>query len=310
MLKRAKRRRLRTPRGYGGAGLTPLGSQLERMRTIAASGVAAARELARVPSENARHRPAPPIDGLVLDVGGGQSPHPRADVVVDKYVVDDFERAGSLNVSKPLVVADGHRLPFADGTFAYAIAMHVVEHATDPIQFTAELARVSAAGFVQVPTLESELTFGWPYHPWIIDRDGETLVFTPKDQRRAPLGPFFHESFSQSMLFRLWWSAHRSQWHHSLEWRGTLNVRVQGASAAEQTAALDVERTVVALGVLRERGALHPLPAAVQAALRCPACHAKVTRNGDRMSCVDCARTYPVVGATPVLLEEAVTADA
>jgi hypothetical protein len=188
--------------------LTPLGSQLERMRTIAASGVSALREVARVPSENARHRPTPPLNGLVLDRGEGQSPHPRADVVVDKYVFDDFERAGSFDLSKPLVVAYGHRLPFADRTFTYAIAMHVVEHATDPIQFTSELSRVASAGFVQVPTLESELTFGWPYHPWIINRDRETLVFTPKDERRAPLGSFFHESFSKSMLFRLWWSAH------------------------------------------------------------------------------------------------------
>jgi hypothetical protein len=281
------------------------------MRTIAASGAGAVRELARIPGENARHRPAPPVDGLVLDVGGGQSPHPRADVVVDKYVVDDFERAGSrsLDLSKPLVVADGHRLPFADGTFVYAIAMHVVEHATDPVQFNAELARVSAAGFVQVPTLESELTFGWPYHPWTIARDGETLVFTPKDERRPPLGTLFHESFSKSMLFRLWWSAYRSQWHHSLEWRGELNVRVQGASEAEQTAALNVERTIAALHVLRERGALHPLSSAVEAALRCPVCHAELARAGDRLSCTGCARAYPLVGATPVLLEEAVTAE-
>jgi SAM-dependent methyltransferase len=290
--------------------LTPLGSQLERMRTIAASGVGALRELAQVPLENARHRPTPPVDGLVLDVGGGQDPHPRADVVVDKYVFDDFERsrAAALDFSKPLVVADGHRLPFADGTFVYTIAMHVVEHATDPIRFTAELARVSAGGFVQVPSSESELTFGWPYHPWTIDRDGEVLVFTPKGDRRAPLGSFFHESFEQSTLFQLWWSAHRSRWHHSVEWRGTLNVRVEGDSKAEQTAALDVDRTVAALGVLRERGALQPLPDAVQEALRCPACHALLVRNGEHLSCVDCPHSYPIVGATPVLLEEAVAA--
>lgn len=188
--------------------------------------------------------------------------------------------------------------------------MHVVEHATDPAQFTAELARVSTAGFVQVPTFESELTFGWPYHPWIVERESETLIFTPKDEGRAPLGPFFHESFSQSMLFRLWWLAHRSRWHHSLEWRGKLNVRVQGASTAEQSAALDVEKTVAALAVLRECDALHPLPAAVQAALRCPACHARLRRDGEGLSCVDCTRSYPIVDATPVLLEEAVTADA
>jgi hypothetical protein len=242
-----------------------------------------------------------------LDVGGGQSAHPRADVVVDKYVVDDFERAGSLDFSKPLVIADGHSLPFADGTFAYAIAMHVVEHATDPIRFAAELARVSARGFVQVPTAESELTFGWPYHPWTIDRHDDTLVFTPKGDRRAPFGPLFHESFMESALFRLWWSAHRSRWHHSLEWRGSFDVRVEGTSAAEQTAELDIERTLATLTQLDGRGALRPLSAPIEAHLRCPACKAALRRHSSALSCLGCERSYPCVGATPVLVEEAVT---
>jgi hypothetical protein len=204
------------------------------------------------------------------------------------------------------VIADGHRLPFSDGTFAYAMAMHVLEHATDPVQFTNELARVAAAGFVQVPTLESELTFGWPFHPWIIERDGETLVFSPKADRRAPLGTFFHEGFSQSILFRLWWSAHRSRWHHSLEWQGTPSVRVHGESEAEQTAALDVERTIATLRVLRERGVLHPLPETVRNALACPVCRGSLEDNAERLSCVGCSRNYPIVGEAPVLLVEAV----
>jgi hypothetical protein len=80
------------------------------------------------------------------------------------------------------------------------------------------------------------------------------------------------------------------------------------ASAPDQTAALDVDRTVGALVVLRERVALRPLPAAVEEALRCPACHASLDRNGERLLCVG-ARSYPVVGAKPVLLEEAFAAN-
>jgi hypothetical protein len=174
------------------------------MRAIAAGGVGALRELVRIPSENARHRPTPPLDGLVLDGAGRQSPHPRADVAVDKYLFDDFERsrAASLDFSKPLVVADGHRLPFADGTFAYTIATHVLEHATDPIRFTAGLARVSDGGFVQVPSSESELIFGWPYHPWTIDRDGTVLVFTPKGDRSAPLERSSTRALRKARCFR------------------------------------------------------------------------------------------------------------
>jgi uncharacterized protein YbaR (Trm112 family) len=245
-----------------------------------------------------------------LDVGGGQSPHPRADVVVDKYAVDDFERAGSLDFSKPLIIADGHHLPFADDTFAYAIAMHVVEHATDPVRFAAEISRVAARGFVQVPSSESELTFGWPYHPWTIDRQGDCLVFAPKGDRRAPIGSFFHESFNRSALFRMWWSAHRSRWHHSLEWERAFEVRVHGTSVAEQTADLDVEQTVASLTALAEHRMLRPLPAAIEKALRCPACHGGLAREAERLSCRECARSYPVIDATPLLLEEAVRARA
>ena len=86
---------------------------------------------------------------------------------MDKYVVDSFERPLGLakSFSKPLVVGDGHQLPFKDQSFAYVIALHVLEHATDPAQFTAEMARVAPAGFVQVPSRESELAFGWPTIP-------------------------------------------------------------------------------------------------------------------------------------------------
>ena len=99
----------------------------------------------------------------MLDVGAGHAAHPRADVVVDKYVADDFERGAALDLGKPLIVADGHALPFADGAFAYVIASHVLEHATDPVRFARELTRVGRRGIRPGPEpRESELTFGWP----------------------------------------------------------------------------------------------------------------------------------------------------
>jgi uncharacterized protein YbaR (Trm112 family) len=80
-------------------------------------------------------------------------------------------------------------------------------------------------------------------------------------------------------------------------------------SAAERSAERDVERTVAALQVLRERGALRTIPRRIQAALRCPACQARLTVTQERLTCVECGRRYPQVGDTPVLLEEAATAE-
>ena len=243
----------------------------------------------------------------MLEVGAGQSPHPRADVVVDKYVADSFERSGEapLDLSKPLVVADGHGLPFADGSFVYVIALHVLEHAADPTRFASELSRVSEAGFVQVPSRQSELTFGWPYHPWLVDRSGDTLVFEPKGELRAPSGDLFHRAFAESPLLRLWWTAHRSEWLHSIAWRGSLSVRVQGTGEAEAAAAFDVEHTVATLQQLHGRGMLAPLSESVRRALRCPSCGGSLAPERGRIACRECSRSYPAPGGVPVLLDEA-----
>ena len=264
-------------------------------------------ELARAHREAGRHVPHPPETGLVLEVGSGQAPHPRADALVDKYVVDDFERPheGAIDFTKPFVVADGHALPFADGSFVYVIALHVLEHATRPERFAAELGRIAPAGFVQVPTSVSELTFGWPYHPWLIERDGETLVFRARDGLRAPCGDVFHDAYAGSALFRNWWASRRSLFHHSIEWRGELSTRVEGESTAEATAELDVEKTLALLGHLHRRGALRPLPPKVIEVLRCPECRSSLAFDEGEAACTGCERVYPVAGEVPVLLREA-----
>jgi uncharacterized protein YbaR (Trm112 family) len=263
--------------------------------------VAIAKELARMPSERWVARPHPPRHGLVVDLGAGQSAFPRADAVVDKYVADDSERGSPLERAKPLIVADGHFLPFKDKSLAYLIASHVLEHATDPERFAAEISRVASAGFVQLPSSLAERAFGWSFHPWLVDREGDTLVFSPKPASdRSVVGPM-HDLYADSSLLRLLFVARRSSFHHSLQWAGGLHVRVKARSAAEKTADLDIERT---MAVLR-RDSFPALPAAVRAALCCPICRGDLGDRRDVLECLDCAREFPVVGGVPLLLPEA-----
>ena len=59
---------------------------------------------------------------LVVDIGSGQSPHPRANVLVDRFGFDNSERAchAPISVDRPLVVADAAQTPFPDRTFDFA----------------------------------------------------------------------------------------------------------------------------------------------------------------------------------------------
>jgi hypothetical protein len=275
----------------------------DQLRTLLRLAADCARSLRDLRRNTLRHRAAPPPSGLVLDVGGGQAAHPRADLVVDKYVADDFERGSPLDLRKPLVVADGHALPFPDDTFGYVIASHVLEHATDPVRFAGELSRVAAAGFVQVPSRAAELTFGWPFHPWLIDINDDVLVFNPRGAQAAPVGRLFHDAFADSALFRLWFGAHRDIWHHTMHWTSSFEVRVNGMSQAPETATLDVERTLDALPRMRAHGPTGEL----NAALRCPHDRGGLDIAAERLSCQRCDRSYPVAGGVPVLLAEAAT---
>lgn len=274
----------------------------EQLQTVVALGRDITVNLRDLRRARNRHVPHPPGRGLVLDVGSGQSAHPRADLVIDKYVTDDFERGSALDLSKPLVVGDGQALPFANRAFSYVIASHVLEHATDPVMFAGELSRVGDAGFVQVPSRQAELTFGWEFHPWLIDRVGDTLIFNPRNGQRAPAGAFFHGAFAESAQFQVWFGAHRDAWHHSLHWIGSLRVELRGTSAADQTATLDIERVLTVLpsmGVRGPRGAIWEI-------LRCPLDKGRLTYHENRLSCEQCDRSYPVAAGVPVLLEEAV----
>jgi uncharacterized protein YbaR (Trm112 family) len=257
-----------------------------------------------MPAERRVARPHPPRHGLVVDLGAGQSAFPRADAVVDKYVADDFERGYPIERAKPLIVADGQSLPFKDKSLAYLIASHVLEHATDPERFAAEISRVASAGFVQLPSSLAEHAFGWSFHPWLVDREGDTLVFSPKPTGdRSVVGPM-HDLYAASSLMRLLFVARRSTFHHSLHWKGGMHVMVNAPSSAEKTAELDIERTMAAI----RRNPPPALPRTLRQVVCCPICHGELGDRRAILECLSCGREFPLVETVPLLLKEATEA--
>ena len=133
-------------------------------------------------------------DALVLDVGSGDKPSWRADVLLDLYAGAEFaaQRSGrrEARVSRPLFDADAADMPFADGAFDYAICSNLLEHVLDPVGVARELQRVAKAGYIEVPEAASAKIVDFPSHVWWCrldegDPEGPTLVFTAKD------APFF-----------------------------------------------------------------------------------------------------------------------
>jgi hypothetical protein len=137
-----------------------------------------------------------PDDALVLDVGAGASPFPRADWVLDLvpwqgrglYGYDDHgpERFGA----DTWVIHDvcaREPFPFADKQFDFVVCSHTLEDVRDPIWVCGELSRIAKAGYIETPSRLEEQSFGiqgpwvgWGHHRWLVEEDGAGLVFSFK----------------------------------------------------------------------------------------------------------------------------------
>ena len=123
-------------------------------------------------------------DDLVLDVGGWASPLPRADWVIDLrphgtrglYGGDRPTERFSAETWVVRDICGREPWPFVDDQFDFAVCSHTLEDVRDPIWVCAELSRVAAAGYVEVPSRLAEQSYGvvgpmvgWSHHRWLVE---------------------------------------------------------------------------------------------------------------------------------------------
>jgi hypothetical protein len=152
-----------------------------------------------------------PDSALVLDVGGWASPHPRADWVIDLGPYETrnwYETIGGAPrehterfTAETWVVHDicaPGPWPLEDARFDFAICSQTLEDVRDPVKVCLELSRVAKAGYVETPAAAAELTrgiesplwCGWRHHRWLVEPEGDGLVFVAKPHHvHSPLWP-------------------------------------------------------------------------------------------------------------------------
>lgn len=267
---------------------------------------------------------------LVLDVGSGHNPNPRSDILCDRYIEDDTERGGHLRVDRPLIVADGHNLPFKDKAFDYVIASHIIEHMDDPERFCQELARVSKRGFIASPTELAEHMFFWPFHKWYVNKLGNRLILHPKPPGTPNV---FGELFDYLYEYNPWFARfHRSlpdMFWMEYEWEGEIKLAIRERSPLnlEDVRALkrmvlpresprtSLKRSIVTLAdTFLPRAAKHAITRlrrqkrnpghtiSLEDILACPACHGDVNMSKYEVKCLSCGHGYPIENGFPMML--------
>ncbi len=146
----------------------------------------------------------------VLDIGCRKGGWPEADVYLD---LADFSK---FYPGKYFIRGDACSMPFADSSFDFIIASHILEHVADPEHFLKELTRVSRDGYIEVPTpLADNIYSGNPREHlwWVSFSDIEQVITFQPPQTVLPellrasdhryLNRYFRESLVTELLWHL-----------------------------------------------------------------------------------------------------------
>jgi len=251
---------------------------------------------------------------VVLDVGCGTNPHPRANVLCDKYIEEPVQRlSGKVRDTRPIVRADITRLPFRSASFDFVICSHLLEHVNDLERALAELERVARAGFIMCPSPLWEKLCGRRYHLWLCEYRDTQLLFRPKQEH--PLYPELGVSAYKLRADTLkGWPSLFLRNHDALLtelcWTGTIPYVIEGSGQPD-----NVMKQAISMSHMVEDGhrilfrkTLHkvvqrllwgkPRSVSMQDLLQCPACGGEVTVEQARNSvqCNECGRVCSLHG--------------
>ena len=257
-------------------------------------------------------------DALVLEIGSGNKPYPRADILLDASM-ENYERAGNLVVDRPLVIGIGERLPFKDKSFDFVIASHVLEHTSHPRLFIEEMMRVGKAGYIEVPEAWIEHLNSWEIHRSEISVVDGVLVI--REKSKPICDEFVRQSFLERAFKKKSWRRFIN--HHPMlsicqyYWLGSINYRIENEGAslswdvpmALKTSDKDGKKVLVSLlksVILRMAGMIFRLMFRQQRKmdllllLKCVECESEeLIERQDKIVCSKCLAEYEYLYGIP-----------
>lgn len=257
-----------------------------------------------------------PVKGadLVLEIGSGGNPYYRSNVLVDAFEATRQRHYVPLIADRPIVLAYGEKLPFADNSFDFVIASHVLEHSPDPKKFLAEIQRVGKAGYIEVPDAFMERLNPYRDHrleitsrggrlvinkkqDWVVD---EGLVELYEDRVKRPMTAHFMRKYPFDLHIRYYWADQINfevlNNHVDAGWLAPKSSRVPKKPGLKGRIRQNILRVVRRLFSQNRRNTNIDL----FSLLHCPDCSSPVEHPIEtQLSCPDCGKVFPVTNGVP-----------
>lgn len=248
-------------------------------------------------------------DALVLEVGAGGNPYPRANVLLDAYETTRERHWVPLTADRPTVLGFVENLPFKDLAFDFVIAAHVLEHSTDPVRFLSELQRVARAGYIEVPDAFMERINPYMDHRLEITcRDNQLIIRKKNSWRHDPEVVELYEDRVKSFLPRDLISKRPFEFHVRYYWSDRISYEIVNPDGDATWAAPVVipDETLKSVGIQirqRTRDFLRKFLSQTRRnkaidlmeLMRCANCLAdRLSREPRLVRCGACGETFPV----------------
>lgn len=252
---------------------------------------------------------------LVLDVGSGGNPYPRANVLLDAFE-DTIERYNlPLIKDRPLVFGLAERMPFKDKSFDFVVASHVLEHSSDPDAFINELVRVGRAGYIETPDAFFERINPFRFHRLeVTDVDGKLIIYKKDSWRPHAEWVDMYERKMKDAEFLHFLKTHAEPFYVRYYWSDSIPYEVMnpavdcGWDFPKEAGATIVRshsswrywligffRRLYSQNKRNRQIDLIPL-------LRCPTCfNQELKKMPDELTCPKCNASYSLFKSIPLL---------
>ncbi|MFB3764916.1 MAG: class I SAM-dependent methyltransferase [Methanotrichaceae archaeon] len=174
-----------------------------------------------------------PEKGMIVDIGSGNYPFPKATVLADKFTGVNVHRTNKLvRDDRDFIILDIEYMPFKDKSIDYLYCSHILEHVNDPKRACQEIIRVAKAGYIETPTFMKDALFAWAkgMHKWytvVIDNKIVFFEYT-KRQLEGVRSDYWkwsilsqHTHLNQEIFF-----PNQDIFNSILEWKGSFEVEV------------------------------------------------------------------------------------
>lgn len=233
---------------------------------------------------------------LVVDLGCGGLPNPRANVAVD-FIDDDLERADKLKIDRPFVWASIDKLPFKEKAFDYSILSHVLEHLENPREALDEIQRIAKAGYIETPNAFYEYTISHTYHvSRVTVMDGVlNISFKPKWDDTYPYPDVARDAVR---LFHHITKLDVNTLLTRYKWKDKIDYQINGIPFIKDDSLMSTDvdpRSAIKKFLIKLVYAYHKLwlkPVNLKDILVCPKCHGQLIFEEQQCECKECKSVY------------------